>query len=553
MKSSNEPRTGLAAAPRPPDEALRLAALDAYEAFGTPPEERFERITRMLARSLRVPIALVSLVGEDRQWFKSCIGLPGVDGTGRGVAFCAYAILQNGVMVVEDATQDPRFAANPLVTGWPHIRFYAGMPLRAPDGQNVGTLCAIDTVPRTPTEEELENLRECAALVVDEFELRRSVRLLELERRALAIAEEDYRYLTECMHGMVFRVRHRPDGTFEYEYVSAGSVDLVGILPETFTQDGFSLRRLMDPWVLADALRTIDQAARERRPWLWEGPVTLLDGTEKWLRALARPQFLGGDVRWRGIFLDATVEKARERELARAKENAERASKVKGEFLSRMSHELRTPLNAILGFVQTLSLEPLERDAREDVREIEPAGHHLLSLINEVLDLGSDDRIPQTRTFEPVDVCEVLSEVYGLLRPLLDAQRVRLRAVHRPDGACVHADPKALRQGAIYVITNAIKYNRLGGHVRVRVGADADGRISIAIADEGPGIAPERLSRLFDPFDRLGAEATDVEGTGLGLAITKGLVERMGGELDVVSEVGKGSTFTFLIPAAVAA
>lgn len=134
-------------APLPPDEAARLRALHALLILDTPPEERFDRVVRFAADELGMPMALVSLVDGERQWFKSRVGLDALE-TPRDIAFCAHAILQPDTFVVEDAREDERFFDNPLVTGAPFIRFYAGAPLTAPGGARVGTLCVLDSQPR---------------------------------------------------------------------------------------------------------------------------------------------------------------------------------------------------------------------------------------------------------------------------------------------------------------------------------------------------------------------------------------------------------------------
>ena len=146
----------------PDNEHLRLDALRRITILDTSAEERFDRITRMARNMFDVPISLVSLVDKDRQWFKSCCGLPVLE-TPRDISFCGHAILGDGLFVVEDATRDLRFAANPLVSGDPHIRFYAGSPLQIAEGYKLGTLCIIDRKPRLLDERQRDLLTDLAA------------------------------------------------------------------------------------------------------------------------------------------------------------------------------------------------------------------------------------------------------------------------------------------------------------------------------------------------------------------------------------------------------
>jgi diguanylate cyclase (GGDEF)-like protein len=152
----------------PETEALRLATLKSLNVLDTPPEERFDRVTRMAKRMFRVPIALVSIVDEDRQWFKSRQGLDACE-TPRNISFCGHAILGDDIFLVTNALQDERFADNPLVAGDPNIRFYAGCPLKAGDGQKLGTLCIIDSEPREFDQEDATALRDLASMVEDEL------------------------------------------------------------------------------------------------------------------------------------------------------------------------------------------------------------------------------------------------------------------------------------------------------------------------------------------------------------------------------------------------
>lgn len=154
--------------PIPADEAQRLQALRDLLLLDTPPEERFDRLVQFAADEFEVPIAVVSLVDDERQWFKAKVGLD-VCGTGRDVSFCGHAVVREEVMVVEDARLDPRFADNPLVTSAPFIRFYAGAPLQLPSGQRVGTLCLIDTQPRCFDHLDQTILSSLRRLVVEEL------------------------------------------------------------------------------------------------------------------------------------------------------------------------------------------------------------------------------------------------------------------------------------------------------------------------------------------------------------------------------------------------
>ena len=152
----------------PPNEVARLQTLRSLDILDSPQEERFDRLTRMARRLFYVPIALVSLVDDNRQWFKSCAGLS-VSETGRDISFCGHAILGDGVFIIPDASVDERFHDNPLVVEAPYIRFYAGVPLRALDGGKMGTLCIIDDKPREFTEQDLGALKDLAAMAEREL------------------------------------------------------------------------------------------------------------------------------------------------------------------------------------------------------------------------------------------------------------------------------------------------------------------------------------------------------------------------------------------------
>ena len=234
--------------------------------------------------------------------------------------------------------------------------------------------------------------------------------------------------------------------------------------------------------------------------------------------------------------------------LQREKDAADRASRAKSEFLSRASHELRTPLNSILGFTQLLVLDtthPLHPDQLRQMQSVQHAGRHLLDLINDLLDLSRVESQEVVLSLHGVDLCAALGVCLDLLAPL--ARRGGVALPNAPAGAVhVHANARALEQLLMNLLSNAIKYNRRGGRVEIGLEIDA-ARVALAVRDEGLGMSASHQQRLFQPFERLGAERGHVEGSGLGLVIARELARAMGGSLDVASTPGVGSTFTLTL------
>lgn len=236
---------------------------------------------------------------------------------------------------------------------------------------------------------------------------------------------------------------------------------------------------------------------------------------------------------------------------------AERASQAKSEFISRMSHELRTPLNAVLGFAQLLEIEAGD-EHREAIDHILQAGHHLLDLINEVLDIARIESGHLNLSLEPVELDDVLQAAVGLIAPSAGRREITILLPEQMEpGLAVVADRQRLLQVLLNLLSNSVKYNRLGGRVEISVEPIADDarsagtdRVRISVTDTGPGVDPADFERLFMPFERLGAEQSEIEGTGVGLPLARGLVERMNGVMGVESEVGRGATFWFELPQA---
>ncbi|MDO8065756.1 PAS domain S-box protein [Janthinobacterium sp. SUN206] len=242
---------------------------------------------------------------------------------------------------------------------------------------------------------------------------------------------------------------------------------------------------------------------------------------------------------------DITERKRIERTLNEQKIELERASQAKDRFLTSMSHELRTPLNAILGFAQLLANEALPATAlqkRTFVQNIVTSGRHLLTLINEILDLAKIESGSLSLSMEAVTLPALIEEVRVMVE-----EQAQQRQIHLVFPACealtLRADHTRLKQVLLNLLSNAIKYNRPAGKVELEVSQPEAQRVRIAIRDTGKGLDDAQMAELFQPFNRLGQEAGSEEGTGIGLVVTKRLVELMGGNMGVHSCLGVGSVF----------
>ena len=257
----------------------------------------------------------------------------------------------------------------------------------------------------------------------------------------------------------------------------------------------------------------------------------------------------GAPLHYLTMMKDISERKRVEQALQAAKEEADRANHAKSEFLSRMSHELRTPLNAILGFGQLLERQNPTPNQRSRIQHVINAGRHLLALINEVLDISRIEAGRMQLSLEPVCLAEAMQETLDLMRPLANERRIQLIADVDMD-ATVHvlADRQRFKQVLLNLLNNAVKYTPASGSVTVSYAANGNEKLRIRVRDTGPGIAKEKLTRLFTPFDRLGAEQSNVEGTGLGLVLSQRLMHAMGGSIGVENADGQGSIFWVELP-----
>lgn len=265
------------------------------------------------------------------------------------------------------------------------------------------------------------------------------------------------------------------------------------------------------------------------------------------LAAALFPQVLAKFARSLRLCLDDQAHRA---SLIRAKELAEACSQAKSRFLSSMSHELRTPLNAILGYTQLLEMDDdLSEEVLGNIREIGRAGHCLLAMVNDVLDLGRIEAGEMDLLIETFALADVVARSRAENLAAAESRRIAFDEAHCDAALHVSADRRRLRQALNNLVSNAIKFNREGGRVTISCAATDDGRIRITVTDNGPGIAADLQAQLFQPFNRLGGEMGPVEGSGIGLAIARQLMVSMSGAIGYKDEIG-GGCFWLEIPSA---
>jgi PAS domain S-box-containing protein len=532
------------------DEERRLAALRALGLLDEPSVERFDRITRLALRVLEVPVALVSLIEADRQWFISCQGLD-LRETPREVSFCTHAILSDEVMVVLDAREDERFRDSPLVTGDLGVRFYAGKPIRDPGGNRLGTLCVWDFQPRRWTAEDGAALTDLAALVEERLVSgpQSTPELLRL-----------YEYTMTQTSQPIAITRPDPDPfAAEVLFANAAFCELFDFTAEELI--GARFKDFPNPICasgLGDRLRT-DLAAG--RPCRGEASRFRKDGREIHCEWRAAPIRNGqGEISffvW--MVVDLTEHWLRERELAEARDAAERGSRVKSELLANMSHELKTPLNSVLGFSEILAdgtFGDLNTRQKLYVENILESGRHLETLLTDLLDLAKIEAERLPLELAEVDAGALISDLVQSYLPVAERRGRSLSVeleVRMPE---VRADPRRLHQVVRNLLDNALKFTPLGGWVRVRGGCRREGTgaswLRIAVEDSGIGVRAEDQARLFQAFEQVDTSYSRAHpGAGLGLALSRRLVEMHGGRIWVESAgEGKGSTFLFTLPLA---
>jgi two-component system, NarL family, sensor histidine kinase EvgS len=261
----------------------------------------------------------------------------------------------------------------------------------------------------------------------------------------------------------------------------------------------------------------------------------------------------GKSVSSRGMFRDVTERNRQMVELAEAKKKAEAADHIKSAFLASMSHELRTPLNSVIGFTGILLKRlagPLNDEQAFQMGKVRESAHHLLALVNDVLDISRIEAGELRVNHDPFDLNAAIAKSVATVQPLADAKDLTLRVEAGAPAGLALGDPRRTEQVLLNLLSNAIKFTPKGA-VTLRLQAIAEGMLQVTVSDTGIGIAPADLPTLFLPFRQIDNRlARQHDGSGLGLAISRKLAELMGGSLEVQSEPGVGSAFTFSIPRA---
>ena len=521
----------------PADEAERLEALHNLHLLDTHPDERFDRLTRLAQRIFNVPTALITLIDSDRQWFKSAQGLAASQ-TPRNISFCAHAILHDTAMVVPDTMEDPRFADNPLVIEAPYVRFYAGMPLRAPTGHKVGTLCLVDQRPRDFTAQDVKALADLAQVVNSELDNRGLTEAIRQSREN----ESRLQLITDSLPVLIGYI----DKEQTFQFLNRAYEELLGL---DFSQiKGQALADVLSGRTFALAQNQIKKALSGQNV-CYEREHLTTSGERKYFSMQYFPRYGEGAKSQQviGFFSLGT-------DITEIK----RIDQMKNEFVSTVSHELRTPLTSIQGSLGLIAggVAGELPDALKSLVDIAKSNcERLVRLINAMLDsekIASGEFCLDIQKHDMhALVAQALAEINGYSEQY--GVQLVLDSTSQTTPAWVMADKDRTAQVLANLLSNAIKFSSRGGEVSIAVQTvqeSAGAALRVEVRDNGPGIDTEFKSRIFQKFSQ--ADSSDTRqkgGTGLGLNISRALVEKMNGHLGFDSYPGQGSTFYFQLPA----
>lgn len=515
---------------KPPDELARVTELHDLCVLDTPPEERFDRLTRTAQRLFGLNIALVSLIDHERQWFKSRQGLDALE-TPRNISFCGHAILGHDAFVVEDATRDLRFADNPLVTGPLGIRFYAGMPLQGPKGHQLGTLCLIDQKPRHFTPDDAAALRDLAAAVSDQLASKELSQAVKSARES----ETRLRQITDTLPALIaYRDRDQRFIFHNKAYEEVLNLDFDQI-------HGHTVAELISPNAYgpvhdkADEVLRGDQVRFERTYIARNGDSRIYD--IQYFPSYGEDADAGKVIGFFSLGTDITELK--------------RIDRMKTEFISTVSHELRSPLTSIRGSLGLIAggVAGVLPDAAKSLVDIAKNNcERLIRLINDILDSEKIESGKVRLDLQVVNIGQLVQQAVTANDGFASQHGVTVQVQAADETLQAKIDSDRVIQVLTNLLSNAVKFSPPEGCVQVRVLRVAQ-RVRVEVLDRGPGIPQDFQDRIFQKFSQ--ADSSDSRqkgGTGLGLNISKALVEKMGGEIGFTTVANAGSTFFFEFP-----
>jgi PAS domain S-box-containing protein len=525
--------------PIPANEQERLAALRQYDILDTAPDQFFDDLVELASFICDVPISLITLIDEDRQWFKSKKGMNG-NGSARDVAFCAHAIMQNDLFIVPDALKDKRFVNNPFVTADPGIRFYAGAPLVTSDGYALGTLCVIDRRPRELTAEQTSALAALSRQVVAQLELRRSVKQLSIAQAELAQSQKRFRRLANNLPDAIFHYWLEPSPAFAF--VSSAVTTITGYPPQAFYDDPHLLANLVHPGErqrLTGLLHHLADADDPYQTNLFR--LRRADEQIIWIELRTIPVYDadGQIIAVEGIARDVTRRKQME-------EEREQMIADLDSFAHTVAHDLKEPLSVITSYSELLSPERVSRLDQEAIVESAVVINEYAAKMNNIIQelfLLSSVRSDEV-TIRPFAMKPVVEAALERLAYMIEDKKA---AITKPDTWPEVVGYEGWVE-AVWVnyLSNALKYG--GSPPIIDLGADEQAeQVRFWVRDKGPGISWAAQRRLFVPFTRL-EQVKYVEGHGLGLSIVQRIVEKLGGTVGVESAPGEGSLFYFTLP-----
>jgi PAS domain S-box-containing protein len=473
-----------------------------------------------------------------------CSAIDGIS-VGPDVGSCGSAAYLRQPVTAPDILTDPRWDAFRDIATAHGLRSCFSTPILGPSGDVLGTFAVYRGEVHQPSREELDLLEAFSGLAA--IAIRHAItssllaeseerfrRIFEDNAGAMALVDEDGRIITT---NAAF------DALLDVEHGAAGGS---AVLDHIDPRDRETVADRLSSVV---ASRHADYADLGFRVMRGEEPITVV-GTLSAVRAADGSLVT---LCLSLIDVEARVRHQREQEARKVAETARRAaeaaSKSKSDFLAAMSHELRVPLTSIMGYAELLENPQLGEDRRAvAARSISTAARHLLSIVDDVLDLAKIEAGVIDVRLGDVAVGRVVDETTAMLGPLAQRRSVQLVAEEIPAGVSVRGDARRLRQALLNVVSNAIKFNKSGGTVRISVEDDA-GSVHIKVSDEGPGIPRPIRKRLFAEFVGTPDASDDAEGNGLGLMVAHQLVTVMGGVLAVDDRPGGGTVADLTLPA----